>query len=142
MKTISKISLIAAMLLIFSGITMAQSGWRITVNNDHSPFNITTSNNTLTFIFNPNTDTLVFSLAKPKALKDNFQIEFVLKNNNKTIFTTNEKFLNFDRTKIVVPLSEVWADAKATKIPKNPKFILNIKDKAQVRETIPFEFKE
>ncbi|MEI6901424.1 MAG: hypothetical protein WCL00_16225 [Bacteroidota bacterium] len=81
-------------------------------------------------------------MAKPKGLKDNFQIEFVLKNNNKTIFTTNEKFLNFDRTKIVVPLSEVWADAKATKIPKNPKFILNIKDKAQVRETIPFEFKE
>ena len=142
MKTFSKISLIATMFFIFSGVTMAQSGWRMTVNNDRTPFTITTANNTLTFIFNPNTDTLVFSLAKVKALKDNFQIEFILKNNNKTIFTTNEKFLNSDRTKIVVPLSEVWADAKAQKLPKNPKFILNIKDKAAVRETLSFEFKE
>ena len=121
---------------------MAQGGWKMTVNSDRSPFNVRIQNTEMTFVFNPNTDTLTFSMGNNKAMKIGFVVEFALKNNSKVVFTTNEKFFNFDKTQIVVPLAEVWADAKTQKLPNKPKFIISIKEKTAVKEKLNFEFKE
>lgn len=143
MKAI-KLSMI--LLLLFAGVIIANgqaaNEWRILLNNDHSAFTAKVANNEFTFVFNPQTDTLLISHANNKPIKPAIVIEFALKNNSKVIYTTTDKNLNSDKTVLTIPLTDVYAGLKSVKLPSKPKYVLSIKEKTTVREKLNFEFSE
>ncbi|MCX6243223.1 MAG: hypothetical protein NTU98_00830 [Bacteroidetes bacterium] len=143
MKTLVRISMVAAMVIILSSMSLAQgSGWRILLNNDQKAFDISIQNNEMTFYFNAKTDTLTFSQMSQKPIKDSYTVEVILKNNNKVIFTTTKDNMNTDKTKITLCLSDVYTAAIKQKLPSKPKYVINIKEKNNVREKLIFAFKE
>ena len=125
-------------------ILRAQSSneWSMILNNNHSAFTVKIINNELTFYFNNVTDTLSFSQGNKKTIKSGIVIEIMIKNNNKIIFTSTEKNWNFDKTEIIIPMSDVYNSLKGIKLPAKPKYLISIKDKNVVKEKLLFNFNE
>ena len=96
----------------------------------------------MTFNFNYANDTLTFSHGNKKGIKAGFLIEVVLKNNNKVVFTSNDKNLNYDKTSIVIPMADVYTSMRSMKVPSKPKYMMSIKDKSATREKLFFEFSD
>ncbi len=142
MKTLKLFAVL--FLASFAMIAGAQtaSDWTMTVNHDNSAFKIKVSNNEITFYFNPAKDTLSFAQATGKAIKNGVVIEISLKNNNKVIYTSADKNLNADKTVITIPMAQVYSDAKNSKLPSKPKYMLSIKDRTVVKDKLSFEFTE
>ncbi len=133
--------------LLFAGFAFVANGqssseWHMVLNQDHAALKIKMVNNDMTFCFNAASDTLTFSLGNKKAIKGGFFVEVVLKNNNKVIYTSNDKNLNSDKTAISIPMADVYSGLKSIKVPSKPKYVLSLKDKTIVKEKILFEFSE
>jgi hypothetical protein len=139
---IVKMNLILVLLIGMALITNAQSSneWRMILNNDHSLFQIKMNNKEMTFYFNSVKDTLSFSQGNKKAIKSGFVIEIIVKNNNKVIYTSDDKNLNSDKTAIIIPMSDVYNSLKNIKLPSKPKYMIAVKNKKDIKESILFEF--
>ena len=141
-----KVKMNCFLVLFLLGITIIANGqssneWQLILNN-HSALKIKMLNNEMTFIFNYENDTLTFSHANKKVIKAGFLIEVVLKNNNKVVFTSNDKNLNYDKTSIVIPMADVYTSMRSMKVPSKPKYMMSIKDKSATREKLFFEFSD
>ncbi|MBP6978688.1 MAG: hypothetical protein PHD61_04680 [Bacteroidales bacterium] len=144
MKKLVLNAILLMVFIILGTILNAQSSneWSMVLNNDHSSFTIKIINNQLTFYFDNITDTLSFSQGNKKPIKSGCVIEIMIKNNNKVIFTSTDKNLNSDKTKIVVPMSDVYNSLKGIKLPTKPIYLISIKDENVVKEILQFNFFE
>lgn len=141
---ISKISLILVSLLGTIVIAKAQNPneWRMILNNDHSAFEIKIEKNEMTFFFNPAYDTISFGQGNKKGISPGSIIEIILRNNNKVVYTSGDKNFNNNKTEIIIPMADVYNSLKKIKFPSRPKFMIAIRDKKAVKESIFFEFTE
>jgi hypothetical protein len=135
------------LVILLSGVTLFAKGqnsneWQMLLNNDHSPFKIKMLNREVTFYFSYVNDTLTFSQTSKKAIKSGFTVEISLKNNNKAVYTSDDKSLSSDKMKIIIPMMDVHNALKNIKVPARPKFVISIKDKTTVKERLFFEFVE
>ena len=144
MKTV-KLHLFLVLLLL--GITTMVNGqgsneWRVILNNDHSAFQIKIINHEMTFYFNHLNDTLSFFQGNKKSIKSGVAVEIVLKNSNKVVYTSSDKNFNSGKTEIIIPLADVSDALKNIKLPSKPKYVISIKDRTVVKESLNFEFTE
>lgn len=140
---IAKISLILVFLsgAIVSAKAQSSNEWRMLLNNDHSAFQIKIAKNEMTFFFNPTHDTLSFGQGK-KEISPGSSIEIILRNNNKVIYTSGDKNFNNNKTEIIIPMADVYNSLKNIKFPARPKYMIAIRDKKAIKESIFFEFTE
>lgn len=125
-----------------STFSQGMAGWRMLLNGDHSAFTIHIYNEEMTFYFNPKSDTLTFSPSNNKPIKDYVTIEVSLKNSKKVIYTSTEKNVSSDKSKIVVAVADIVKATSTQKLPKKPKYQIAVMEKTNVKEKIYFEFKE
>ncbi|MCX6248816.1 MAG: hypothetical protein NTW10_13910 [Bacteroidetes bacterium] len=135
------------LMILLIGVTLFAKGqnsneWQMLLNNDHSPFKIKMLNREVTFYFSYVNDTITFSQVSKKAIKSGFTVEISLKNNNKVVFTSDEKSLSSDKMRIIIPMMDVHNALKNIKVPVRPKYVISIKDKTTVKEKLFFEFVE